>query len=60
MYLRKYSDITRDFFGRPISAGGLGRGGGRGMWCPIMGPVQCPGEDQAAKLLEASRFSTLI
>ena len=35
------------FFGE---TGGLGRGG---VGCSLMGPGQCPGESQAAKLPEA-------
>ena len=45
--------------GRPISAGGLERdrgGGGGVLCCPVMGPGQSPGGDQAAKLPEAPRI----
>ena len=47
------SDVSRDFLGRPISAGGL-EGGGTVI--PLMGPGQSPGGCQVAKLLEASRI----
>ena len=50
MYVYVYiSEVSRDFFGRPISVEGLG-----GM-CPLMGPLQSPSGDQAVKLPEAPR-----
>ena len=50
------SDLSRDFFGTPISAGGLEEGGGGGLRCPLMSPGQSPGGDQAGKLPEAPRI----
>ena len=56
MICKNNCNVSRDFLGRPIVAGGYGEGGGGVLCTLLMGPGQSPGGDHVAKLPEAPRI----